>query len=277
MKILLIADKLDGWSANNRCKAIQKFGTGDGYQFDITYGVNNKIDPINLVDQYDILHWNYTGALTHRHHAIMEYRRKMIITIINERSLLNGVECDIPKMEEMMRSVAATTSVNKKIADMYNVEYIPNGIDFDLFAEPRPFVVGYVGSNRPNKNNQLLQRCCDNLGIKLHKACYKENQVAHEDMWREYHKIDVFVHPSFTEGCSNPVLEALAMNVPVIMTREGIWHEFEGMVEYIEPTEESITAALSRRLTRKVIQERFNWSDIVERYKKVYDRVYAAL
>lgn len=271
MKILLICDKFDGWSAHNRCKAIKKYGDGDGYEFDIDYGIENKTDPFSKIDAYDFLHFHYTGGLTKRHGQIMHFKEKVIVTIVNERSLLQSVECNVPMMEEIIKSVAGCTSVSKKIADIYNVKYIPNGIDFDIFSAPRPFVVGYVGTNRPNKNVKMLQKVCDDLEITLHKVCYKENQVEHKDICAEYLKMDVFIHPSITEGCSNPVLEALAMNLPVIMTKQGIWHEFEGMVEYIEPTEESIKAVLSRRNTRSVIHERFNWVDIVNRYKDVYE------
>ena len=274
MKILLICDKFDGWSAFNRCKAIKKHGDGDGYEFDITFGISQPNDPFNHIDKYDFFHWHYTGALTNKYKQIIAHKEKMIITVVNERSLLQGVECDIPKMEEMMKAVAACTSLGKKIADIYGVQYIPNGIDFGLFREPRPFVVGYVGTNRPNKNVEMLQKVCEELGITLKKSCYLENQVHHDDIWKEYQRMDVFVHPSMTEGCSNPVLEALAMNVPVIMTRQGIWHEFQGMVEFIEPTEESLRNALARRNTRKVILERFGWPDIVQRYKTVYDAAY---
>jgi glycosyltransferase involved in cell wall biosynthesis len=82
------------------------------------------------------------------------------------------------------------------------------------------------------------------------------------------------VHPSSTEGNSNPLLEALAMNVPIICTEAGIvGREFKDLVTIIEPTYESLYKALVRFKSRQRIIERFQWKDICQTYKDFYRRM----
>jgi len=76
-----------------------------------------------------------------------------------------------------------------------------------------------------------MSQACSELDRYSRPAFYDDKQLPHDKM-RDYHRsLDVYVHVSFTEGVNNTVIEALACNIPVIMTRQGVWMELDGYVE----------------------------------------------
>ena len=184
-------------------------------------------------------------------------------------------DINLEKANKMLFGCCGVTSVGYKMADLYKCEYIPNGVDLEEFHSPKKIIVGYTGTSRPNKNFSLLEKVCNDLGLKLKAYLYENARVPHEDMWNEYRKFDVFVHPSVSEGASNPILEALAMNVPVICTAQGIVpREFSDLVTIIEPNYNSLYNALKKFNSRKVIEDRFQWKNLCEKYKMFYERMY---
>jgi len=213
-------------------------------------------------------------AIIHEHFTTLKlFPQRFVMTIANERSLLTEHCINKIQVEEMMKSCAYVTSVSKKIADIYNVEYLPNGVDLDIFKEPKKVTVGYVGTEGENKNYPLLEKVCKDLKVKLLAMLYKKNQVPQEELYKYYQQMDLFIHPSKTEGCSNVILEALAMGVPVFMTKEGIWQELKDWVTFIEPTYEGIANVIKKYKAREFIKENFSWEKIVKRYGEIYERV----
>jgi glycosyltransferase involved in cell wall biosynthesis len=243
-------------------------------------GLDDEVyhNQLKIAENYDFVHINFTGCLEYYLPLAEQYPEKLLITLINERSLLEGFDINIEKANKVIYSACGVTSVGYRMADTYRgVEYIPNGVDLDNdFRNHKRPIVGYCGTNRPNKNFQLLEKVCNDLKLKLHALTFEGVRVPHEDMWNEYRKMDVFVHPSLTEGASNPILEALAMNIPVICTDAGIVRrEFIDLVTIIEPNYQSLYNALKKFDTRKIIAERFQWKDICKRYQLFYERCYA--
>lgn len=277
LKILLLPDHLDKWSACNRCFYLKKYITE--HDFTILGGLDKEVyyNQLKFAEEYDFVHINFTGSLEYWYPFYEKYPEKLLITVINERSVLNGVEVrNMEKFDEMLFGCCGATSVGYRIADMYRgMEYIPNGVDLDEFKSPKKCIVGYSGTKRVNKNIQILEKVCDDLKLELHMAVFENQRIEHEDMYQFYRQLDVFVHPSFTEGCSNPILEALAMNVPVICTDAGIvQREFAEYVTIIKPTYQSLYNALRKYCTREIIEEKFQWTQICARYSKFYERCY---
>lgn len=278
MRILLIPDYTLDWSTYNRCKALKKYITE--YDFEIVAGINNHEQVKKLIPQYDIIHFNYTGRVD-QYYDILEREnalKKTILTIVNERSLLEGYAIDVPRFKKMMDSVGAVTAVSKNIAEQYHCTYIPNGVDLDIFQGPKRLVVGFVGNTSENKGFFDLAKACEELGIKLERYTFAKENIPHESMPVWYRSLDVFCHPSLTEGCSNVVLEAMAMDVPVIMRKTGIWKELAG-ITIIEDGYEPLYNALrefrnrTQVKTRKLIEKNFRWGEIVKEYAKIYDEV----
>lgn len=273
MRILLLVDQLDDWSGHNRAKAIKKFMLE--HNIEIRAGLNNP-SSIDDQEQFDLVHFTFSYGLTDYYDFILKNKNRVVITVINERSLLNGHGVDVAKFEYLLRTCPWVTSVGRKIAEMVGCTYIRNGIDLDKFDTFRKPVVGYSGTDRKNKNVELIIEACAILDLNFRSALYHrdspEQYLPHEKMKEFYNGLDVFVHASATEGFNNTIIEALACNVPVIMTKEGCWHEFEGYADFIEPNVGSITNALKKYAGRRLILDRFLWNDIVPIYKDIYER-----
>jgi glycosyltransferase involved in cell wall biosynthesis len=279
MKILLIPDHTHiDWSAYNRCKALKKHIRE--YDFDIVGGIRNQEQIEKLIPEYDIIHFNYTGKVD-QYYEILERKdafKKTVLTIINERSLLQGYSVDLPRLEKLIKSVAYVTSVSRKIAEEYHCKFIPNGVDLEIFKGPKRLVVGFVGNPAENKGFFDLAKVCEELGLRLERFTFQGDHIPHDSMPDWYRSLDVFVHPSLTEGCSNVVLEAMAMDVPVIMRRSGIWKDLQG-ITIIDDGYEPLYNALrefrnkNQVKTRKFIETNYRWGEISKQYAQVYDEV----
>ncbi|MCC7422022.1 MAG: glycosyltransferase family 4 protein [Planctomycetaceae bacterium] len=275
MKILLLCDFRDNWSIHNRTKAISKFCPQ--YEFAIRETRDRK-GGLWREDQFDVVHFNFSGKLTDYAPFILAERNRVLLTVANERSYFDGFGVDREVYRELLR-VCRATSVSKRVADDCGATYIPNGIDEDIFDRHRNPVVGYAGTKDPNKNAHLIEQACRELGLEYRSAYYRgtrpDQPHAHGDMKHFYCGLDVYVHASATEGFNNTIIEALSCNVPVLMTRAGCWQEFEGWVDFIEPTVESIKAGLRKLSGRRLITDRFLWRNIVPRYAAEYEAIYA--
>jgi glycosyltransferase involved in cell wall biosynthesis len=206
---------------------------------------------------------------------------------------------------------------------------IENAIDTEEFVrtkEPRQakadlgipadrFVIGAVGRLSPEKGFDLLIRAVHQMakaGIDVTLLIVGEGdertkleQLIHEldcadrvqllgyrtDARSIYEAMDVYALSSLREGLPNVLLEAMAMEVPVVATRIAgvprlITDEVEGLL--IEPNSVvSLTGALTRlhhdrglegRLRtagRKRIENQYNFRTRMERIRAIYDQLVA--
>jgi glycosyltransferase involved in cell wall biosynthesis len=155
----------------------------------------------------------------------------------------------------------------KELTGTDNMVYIPNGVDEELFK--RPFKAGFVGAKDSweHKGYYLAKQACEELGIELKVA--KEHDYTHETMPEFYKDIDVLLIPSLSEGCHNPTLEALAMNIPVISTDVGIADELEG-VFLVNRSVDGIKGGLCYICPRIQILEEYTWKIISNQYRELY-------
>jgi glycosyltransferase involved in cell wall biosynthesis len=272
MKILSIVDTI-GWCIWFRAEAIKKFIPE--YQFEIRDTVNEKV--LDGWEEFDLIHFHFTYGLTNFYDFIKCNKDRMVITICNERSLLLGQGVDVKKLEELLRICGGVTSISRKIAGIYGIEYIPNGIDVDLFNKYKRPVVGYVGTTGELKNHLVIKQVCEELGLEFRTADYVDlkKMIPHDRMQDFYMGLDVYVHASLTEGFNNTIIEALSCNIPILMTKAGVWEELQEYVTLIEPTVEGVKKELMKFTGRNHILKNFLWKDIVPKYKEVYRRVYA--
>jgi glycosyltransferase involved in cell wall biosynthesis len=107
--------------------------------------------------------------------------------------------------------------------------------------------------------------------------------VPHEELPDLYRSAELFVQPSYYEGMSNTVLEAMASGLPIVATGEGGREELlkanAAMTTYGDPT--ALTGVLTRLLTDKQksafmgeqsrqIAETFSWAAVADRYLDLY-------
>jgi glycosyltransferase involved in cell wall biosynthesis len=178
-----------------------------------------------------------------------------------------------------------------------HVALIPNGIDLEQWrpdqraAVERPFTAGFVGNitspaKREYKGYDLVVDACRRAGIRLRRATLGRFQIPHDQMMKKfYHEIDVLIHPTLGEGCSNTLMEAAACGVPIITTRTAGYHG-EQMVNhhdvlFCDRTPASIyeqlmavyadaaLEAMLRTNVRRFAETHHNIRDIVARIRRV--------
>jgi glycosyltransferase involved in cell wall biosynthesis len=108
---------------------------------------------------------------------------------------------------------------------------LPNGLNLDDWKpREKTFIVGFCGNisgakYRQYKGYDYVEEACNNLGVGLRTALYKDQQIPHDRMMQDfYYQINCIVHPTLGEGCSNTLMEACACGVPIITTREAGFH-----------------------------------------------------
>lgn len=274
MRVLILVDLLNDWALHNRAKALQRHMAG--CTIDIKPALGTEAWMHHHQD-YDLIHFNFTYGLTRYTDFILDNAHRCVVTIVNERSLMDGHGVDRVKFHDILASGVAKTAVNRKMAELCDAYYIPNGVDVHQFLRVVPATVGYSGSTDPCKNYDLIMKACEQLGLIFWPAVLNKStgdrKHSHTTMPKYYQGLDVFVHASNTEGCSNTVLEALACNVPVLMTRQGDWEAFEGWVTYIEPTVEGIMKGLQPWTGRRLVEKTNSWEAITRRYQDIYEGV----
>jgi len=266
MKILLVTNNRMRWADVFRAEALKKEWTDD----EVTI-----INRWNLPDgnDYDIIHFLYSGALTKSKEYILKHKDKVFTSLVSLRSLdgmFDNKDELIDIFKQTRRCVCQNKSLFSKLRDLIGLDrvaYIPNGVDTDLFN--RKFIAGFVGAKDSNdhKGLDLAQQACDELGIELKVA--NEHSYTHEEMPNFYKEIDCLIIPSKSEGCHNPTMEALAMNIPVITTIVGIALDLEG-VFIVERNVESIKQALRKLSGRIQILEEYTWLNIAKQYRNIY-------
>jgi|SRR6185503_2444412 len=276
MKILILVDLLNSWAIHNRAKAIQK--RLPEHEIIIRSALGNT-ECVADGNKFDVVHFNFTFGITAHTKFILDNRDRCLITIVNERSYDDGYGVEREKLLQILALCPHITSVSTRMAEITGGKWIPNGIDEDIFDEPKLPVVGYAGTDREYKNPAAIKEACEVLGLRFKCVTYVNGrgEVRHEDMQDFYRSIDVYVHASHTEGFSNVVLEALACNVPVLMTRKGAFEVFDGYVTYIEPTATGVAEGLKKFLGRRLVNEKFLWRKIVPMYEQKYKEIHAGI
>lgn len=204
---------------------------------------------------------------------------------------------------------------------------VPNAIDAEAYRprraradakrqwgiSPERLLVGAVGRLSPEKGFDVLIRATDRLlgeGLPLELAIAGEGPArdelertiaacAHRDHMRLlghctdvlplYEALDAFVLSSLREGLPNVLLEAMAMQVPIVATRiagvpKVIDDDVSGLL--VPPGDEAALAAAMRRVlgdarlqerlgasARNSVVERFSFAKRMERIRDIYDRV----
>jgi glycosyltransferase involved in cell wall biosynthesis len=143
----------------------------------------------------------------------------------------------------------------------------------------------YPGVLRRGNYYEAVQRMAEPLAQHITFA----GSVPHERVVDFYHNTDLLVNPSLSESFGMSLIEAMASNVPVVVSQVGgmtdiVRHEDNGL--FVEPgnTEQLARAILDvlkndqkrDRLTqsgRASLTDRFSWDAVANRLLTLYDAV----
>ena len=275
MKILLVHGDDVPWATENRANELKKRWVDD--EVDIVEW--HKVPDAN---SYDVIHVLFSGGISQLKEFISKYRDKTFTTLASQRTLdcVYDSQNDLRDIYRMSKGIVVQnpTLLCNLIAIIGNehskkTHYITNGVDERKFN--KEFVVGYVGTDqayhKEYKGFHLVEQACKELGLTLKRThnAYPDSVIPHDKMPDFYKDIDCLVIPSMGEGCNNPTLEALAMNIPVISTRVGIAEELDGVI-LVERNVDAIKSALRKLSGRIQILEKYTWDIIARRYHELY-------
>ena len=153
----------------------------------------------------------------------------------------------------------------------------------DRFADARLVCCGEQYDNTKAR----AARLCHELGLERHVSLLD----ARNDIGEFYREIDIYVHPSTSEGFSNSILEAMANGLPVIATATGGTPEAvqDGVTGILAPVgdegalqralvavleDESLRRRLGDAGRERALRE-FSASAMVRGYQSVYEELLA--
>jgi glycosyltransferase involved in cell wall biosynthesis len=242
-----------GWAYGNNAKRLIKLLGDYEHYFD-----DHKSE-CDIAIYFDIRVYKKVGKLA----------KKNIVRVGGPRPITIDYGDDREKLKKEIAVFDAIITLNQSLYEILSglhsrVYLIPNALDVKAWQSltSRPerqghdFAVGFAGSlvnkrERNIKGYDLVVDACKQLGVRLVCQTKGDNQIPHESMPESfYNKIDCLVHPVAPgkEGCSNVIMEALTLGVPVITTRDAGFHAElladVNTLTFCERTLESISEAI---------------------------------
>lgn len=160
----------------------------------------------------------------------------------------------LKKLTDAVTGVISVSSENKRKCLEYHLSYnentivLPNAVDMNLFyprkrndklrellrVKPDDFLILFVGGFIKRKGCKVLAESISRLNDPSIKVIFAggswkgededpvcdgivyKGRIEHKDLPEYYAASDLFVLPTLKEGCSNAIIESLAMGVPVV-------------------------------------------------------------
>ncbi len=179
-----------------------------------------------------------------------------------EDMLMSLPVCEKERLKRSVKGVVSVSTENKRkcidygLASEQDIIVIPNAVDCRLFHPMRKntdlrkklgvadddFLLLFVGGFIQRKGSGILAKAIDSLNDPHVKVIFVgatlpgdeddpqcegivfKGRVPHEKLPEYYACADVFVLPTQKEGCSNAIVEALAIGLPVISS-EGSFND----------------------------------------------------
>ena len=144
--------------------------------------------------------------------------------------------------------------------------FISDGIDLDRFRPDRKFRVGMACHDTYTafKGLDLLLEAASGLDMEIVHV----SSLPHDEMKKFYQSIDLYVCASESEGFSAPVVECMALNIPVMSTRTGVASYLPG-IQVVGRTVAEIREGLLAHMTRHRVID-LAWPSICMKISDMY-------
>ena len=253
----------------------------------------NLIDTLKKEISMKTLEWNYLTGAKALHALCYEekaYLKNLGLTM-PIHVIPNGIgNSEIDKIE-----------VSKKLDNPYDIQYI-NLVWVGRIREDKN-VIGIIESllYMEEEIKEKIRIHIIGNGIKEYiskvKSIISENNleeyvILHGPKYKEekYQYIlnaDIYLQPSFSEGISFSILDAMACAKPMILTRQTnmTYYYNENFYVMTEPYPEDIADVVSELVidknklitlsdnAKKLIETKFNWNNLISKYTDMYKKV----
>ncbi len=204
---------------------------------------------------------------------------------------------NIANLATASRVIAISVSTRTQLVDRIGIdperiEVLPHGIDERFFAvrwagRMDPMRVLHVGSNASYKRVGSLLKSPERELLRLGGVPLTEfGWVTDEGLPDIYARASVLLHPSSHEGQGKPVVEAMAVGLPVVASSIPAFHEIGGdllaLVEGDDPTDyaSSINSLRADEFAKKeraeggrAVARKYRWESHVSRLREIYAEV----
>lgn len=180
-----------------------------------------------------------------------------------------------------------------------NLSVISDGVDLDIFNYKKlinkrinnlRLVVGYAGSSIGLKGIPMIQEACKSINAIFHSTLRKADGThltIKEMPFTFYNKLDVYVCMSSSEGFCLPILEAGALQIPVVSTRVGIARELikhgeNGFLIDRNPTDlakhlkllenKELRIKFGENLQKEVATN-WGWNSVIDKFDDLFQKV----
>lgn len=186
-------------------------------------------------------------------------------------TIYNGVDSE--ELKSNRKSNGKTIICTSRLVKRKGIDYLLRAL-----KDVKDFNLILIGDG---EERQSLENLTKELGIE-NKVEFM-GTVKHNDVINYLNKADIFVLPSFAEGMSNALLEAIANGLPVIVTDVGGSKELvknNGVI--IKPgNEEQLRNAIEKLLSDEKLRKqmakeslevakKFTWQNIAKEYENLY-------
>jgi len=198
--------------------------------------------------------------------------------------IYNGIDIDRfrPNLDKKTTENFIITPGASRITKRKGLDYLIRAVASLLSKYPQ-IILKIMGEG--NEKENLIALTAE---LKIEKNVQFLGRIAREKTAQYYQEANVFVLPSFNEGMSNAMLEALAVGLPLIATETGgtkelikenkngftiLMGDSFDLAEKIEKLIKDQALCIQMGQESRKLAEGMSWQEVAEQYFQVYKKV----
>lgn len=292
-RILLIAD-VKNWAWWLKGEYLQKY-LSDEFDIDLICVLGEGClsqwqIPQNKHDLYFTFGYSYVDFL----YSVPKYKKATGVTAHRPRNII------LPKMKQAGHLHANSMMLYRELQNMgfERVYYTPNGVNEKLFRPVKPIpiqrktlIAGHVGKECHAKGQKdIIYPAIAKAGAeRVTNVVTWQKKIPHNEMYKIYQEMDVFMVASLEDGTPNPALEAASCGRPIISNRIGNMPEFiqdgwngflverriEDYVEKLKWLQNNRDKLIKMgQRARETVEKYWTWGIQAENYRKMFRDIF---